>query len=146
MKKLILLVEDDPTDEKLTLLALRKCGVEHEVVVAHDGAEALELLAADSGARDASATPSLILLDLKLPRVAGLDVIRRVREDERVMHVPIVVLTASREPEDLNHSYAYGANAYVRKPVDFARMVAAANIICEFWLGLNEMAPGGRGS
>ena len=137
----ILLVEDNLTDEKLALRALSKCNVPNQVVVARDGAEAIDyLLGRGSHAEpNMSALPSLVLLDLKLPRTNGLDVIRTVRSDSRSRLVPIVVLTASREAEDITQSFLYGANAYVRKPVDFTQFLDTANTICDFWLELNQI-------
>ena len=140
MKKAILLVEDNPTDEKLTLLAFRRSSVESEVTVARDGAEALAVLHAD-GAR----LPALVLLDLKLPRLDGLEVLQRLRADERTKLLPVVVLTSSREDEDIVRSYQLGANAYVRKPVDFTEFAEAAKTLGVFWLSMNEPPPGGSG-
>jgi len=144
----ILLVEDNLTDEKLALRALGKCKVPNQVVVARDGAEAIDYLLgrASHAEPNTSALPSLVLLDLKLPRTNGLDVIRTVRADSRSRLVPIVVLTASREAEDITQSFLYGANAYVRKPVDFTQFLEAANTICEFWLRLNEIPSAKQGS
>jgi two-component system response regulator len=143
----ILLVEDSPTDEKLTLRAFSRCGVPHEMVVVRDGAEALDWLAATGAhaGRDPSVLPALVLLDLKLPRVDGLEVIRRIRAEERTRFLPVVVLTASREDEDRERSYALGANAYLRKPVDFSEFARAAETLAMFWLVLNEPAPERRG-
>lgn len=144
--KLVLLVEDNPSDEKLTLRALQRCGVEHAVVVARDGAEAIDCLtgAGAWAGRGIGATVALILLDLKLPRIDGLEVLRRVRAEQVTRWTPVVVLTASGEEEDLRASYAAGANAYLRKPVDFDRFVEAARTICTFWLALNEPPPAGK--
>jgi two-component system response regulator len=143
MSKIILLVEDNASDEKLTLIAFKRSGVANEVVVTRDGAEALDwLFAAGAWAgRDLSQRPAVVLLDLKLPKVDGLEVLRRIRADERTRLLPVVVLTASREEEDVVRSYALGANAYVRKPVDFAEFAAAAKTLGLFWLLLNEPAP-----
>jgi len=143
MTPLILLVEDNPSDEKLTLLALKKCDVAHRVVVARDGAEALDYLFA-TGAhaeRDPSLLPTLVLLDLKLPKIDGLEVLRRVRADERTHSLPIVILTSSKQDEDVAQGYQSGANAYVRKPVAHAEFIAAAKTIGVFWLSLNQPAP-----
>lgn len=148
MNNAILLVEDNPSDEKLTLRAFKKCNVANEVVVARDGAEALDYLFGIGvhAGRDASALPALVLLDLKLPRVDGLEVLRRIRADGRTRLLPVVILTASREEEDIVTSYSLGANAYVRKPVDFAEFVEAAKTVGLFWLLLNEPPPPARGA
>jgi two-component system response regulator len=144
--KHILLVEDNATDEKLTLRAFSKCGIANQVVVVRDGAEALDYLFCSGpyADRDITIGPALVLLDLKLPRVDGLDVLRRVRADERTRLLPIVVLTASREEEDIIRSYSLGANAYVRKPVEFGEFAQAAKALGMFWLLLNEPAPSQR--
>jgi two-component system, response regulator len=143
MTKLILLVEDNASDEKLALLAFKKCGVPHEMVVARDGADALDYLFATGKytGRDTSERPAVILLDLKLPRVSGLDVLRRIRASPETKLLPVVVLTASREDEDLLRSYSLGANAYLRKPVDFVEFSEAAKTLGAFWLRFNELAP-----
>jgi two-component system response regulator len=143
MSNPILLVEDNPTDEKLTLRAFAKCAVPVEISVVRDGAEALDYLFASGrhAGRGERPNPRLVLLDLKLPRIDGIEVIRRLRANEGTALTPIVVLTASREEEDVRHCYAAGANAYVRKPVDFAHFVDAANTIAVFWLRLNEVVP-----
>lgn len=143
MTKSILLVEDNASDEKLTLLAFRNSGVASEITVVRDGAEALDYLfgAGKHAQRDASDLPAIVLLDLKLPKIDGLDVLRAVRADARTRFLPVIVLTASREDEDVLNSYALGANAYVRKPVDFAQFAAAAKTLGLFWLLLNEAAP-----
>jgi two-component system response regulator len=141
MKKLILLVEDNSSDEKLTVLALEECGIANDVVVARDGAAALDFLAA-TGAysdRDPNELPTLVLLDLKLPKIDGLDVLRRIRADERTRLLPVVILTSSKEDEDVLQGYELGANAYVRKPVDFVEFMAAAKTLGLFWLLLNEL-------
>jgi two-component system, response regulator len=139
----ILLVEDSPDDEALTIRALKKNNILNEVTVAHDGAEALEFLfpanVPASGNGD-DALPGLVLLDLKLPRVDGLEVLRRIRADERTKIVPVVVLTSSKEQEDILDSYHSGANGYVRKPVTFAGFSDAVSTISTFWLQLNEDA------
>ena len=147
MNKVILLVEDNASDEKLTLLAFKNCGVSNDVVVARDGAAALDYLFAigKHESRDGSPLPAVVLLDLKLPKVDGLEVLRRLRADERTKLLPVVILTASREDEDVLESYARGANAYVRKPVDFAEFAKAAKTLGLFWLLLNERAPEVRG-
>ena len=140
MKKLILLVEDDSSDEKLTVLALRKCEVPNEVVVARDGAEALDYLFGTGAhvGRDTSTLPALVLLDLNLPKINGLEVLRRIRANETTGALPVVILTSSKQDEDITQGYASGANAYVRKPVDYAEFVTAAQTLGVFWLHLNE--------
>ncbi len=135
----ILLVEDNPDDEALTLRALRKNNILNEVTVAHDGAEALEHLFAD-GSSGAQA-PGLILLDLKLPKIDGLEVLRRIRADERTKLIPVVVLTSSKLDEDILASYRGGANGYVRKPVKFSEFAEAVSTLGMFWLLLNEAVP-----
>lgn len=134
MNKLILLVEDNASDEKLTLLALKKSALPHEVVVRRDGAAALAFLHDE----DDAPMPVMVLLDLKLPFVDGLEVLQRIRKHPRTSHVPVVVLTASRQQEDIAKSYALGVNAYVRKPVEFSEFIAAAKTLGQFWLVLNE--------
>jgi CheY-like chemotaxis protein len=148
MTKRILLVEDNSTDEKLTVLAFKKCGVSNEIVVVRDGAAALDYLFATGkhADRDATLLPTVILLDLKLPKIDGLEVLRRIRADERTKLVPVVVLTASKEDEDILRSYSLGANAYVRKPVDFAEFAQAAKTLSLFWLLMVESVPAPRGS
>jgi two-component system response regulator len=135
----ILLVEDSPDDEALTLRALRKNKIQNQVTVARDGAEALDLLFPGDGAE--GKVPGLILLDLKLPKVDGLEVLRRIRADQRTEIVPVVVLTSSKEQEDILDSYHSGANGYVRKPVNFEDFSAAVSTLGVFWLLLNEAAP-----
>ena len=130
----ILLVEDNPDDEKLTLRALGKSNIANAVVVARDGAEAIGLLTGPDAERYA-----LVLLDLRLPKVHGLEVLRRARSDPRNEHTPVVILTSSREESDLVKAYALGANSYVCKPVDFQQFVSAAAQLGMYWLVLNEM-------
>ncbi len=141
--KSILLVEDNKDDELLTLRALKKNRIVNEVIVAHDGAEALDYLFGTGlyAGRDSSVVPQLVLLDLNLPRIGGLDVLRRVRSDERTKLLSVVVLTSSKEEEDIIRSYSLGANSYVRKPVDFAEFTEAVRTLGLFWLLLNEAAP-----
>ena len=143
MTKVILLVEDNASDEKLTALAFKKCGVSNEMVVVRDGAAALDYLFGTGkyAGRDPDVLPSVVLLDLKLPKVDGLEVLRRTRADERTRFLPVVVLTASREEEDVLRSYSLGANAYVRKPVVFAEFAEAAKTLGLFWLLMNEPPP-----
>jgi two-component system, response regulator len=141
--KLILLVEDNPDDEKLTLRALKKNHILNEVVVARDGVEALDFLLATGphAARDVRIQPTVILLDLKLPKVDGLEVLRRLRSDPRTKLLPVVILTSSKEEQDLAQGYALGANSYIRKPVDFAQFMEAVKQLGMFWLVLNEVPP-----
>ena len=133
----ILLVEDNPDDELLTLRALKKNKILNQVTVAHDGAEALEQLFASSDVTP----PGLILLDLKLPKIDGLEVLRRIRADKRTEVIPVVVLTSSKLEDDILASYRCGANAYVRKPVKFSEFAEAVSALGIFWLLLNETAP-----
>jgi two-component system response regulator len=144
MSKVILLVEDNASDEKLTVLAFKKCGVSNDVVVVRDGADALDFLFGTSKREGQAPLPSVVLLDLKLPKVDGLEVLRRIRADERTKFLPVVVLTSSKEDEDVLRSYSLGANAYVRKPVEFAAFAEAAKTLGLFWLLLNEAAPAHR--
>ena len=142
--KVILLVEDNPDDELLTLRALRKTGVQNKVVVAHDGVEALDYLFASGphAGRDPAAVPQLVLLDLKLPRVDGLEVLKRLRSDERTRRLPVVILSSSKEQRDMLDGYGFGANSYVRKPVNFEQFVTVVELLRRYWLGLNEDPPG----
>jgi CheY-like chemotaxis protein len=142
MSKVILLVEDNASDEKLTLLAFKQCGVTSEVIVARDGAEALGYVhGSGKSLGEGSSLPAVVLLDLKLPKVDGLEVLRRIRAHERTRLLPVVVLTASKEEEDIVRSYSLGANAYVRKPIEFSAFAEAAKALGSFWLLLNEPAP-----
>ena len=142
-ERTILLVEDNPDDEALTLRALRKANVMNRVVVAHDGVEALDyLLGAGPGpAGTPNALPQLVLLDLKLPRVDGLEVLKRVRAHERTRLLPVVILTSSNEEEDRLAGYSLGANSYVRKPVDFGQFTEAVRQLGLYWLLLNQPPP-----
>lgn len=142
--KIILLVEDNPDDELLTLRALKKNNVLNDVVVARDGVEALDYLFATGkfDGRDANIMPQLVLLDLKLPRVDGLEVLGRIRADERTRLLPVVILTSSKEQQDMIDGYGLGANSYVRKPVNFERFVEAVEQLKLYWLVLNESPPG----
>jgi len=139
----ILLVEDNPDDELLALRALKKNNVINEVVVAHDGVEALDYLfgAGEYAGRDTNVMPQLILLDLKLPRIDGLEVLRRLRADGRTRLLPVVILTSSREQQDMLDGYGLGANSYVRKPVNFEQFVGAVEQLKLYWLSLNEAPP-----
>ena len=143
--KAILLVEDNPDDEVLALRALRKNGIAGEVTVARDGVEALDYLFATGphAGRDASILPRLILLDLNLPKIGGLEVLRRLRSDQRTRLVPVVILSSSGEQRDVLEGYGLGANSYVRKPVDFERFVQAIEQLKGYWLTLNEAPPMG---
>jgi two-component system response regulator len=145
-KHTILLVEDNPDDEELTRLAFRECKFAYELVVAKDGQDALDYLfaAGRHSARDVCDMPQLVLLDLKLPRVSGLEVLKRVRADERTRFLPVVVLTSSREEQDLIDSYSLGANSYIQKPVDFNRFIEAVCQLGLYWLVLNEPADASR--
>src|ERR1700740_453248 len=144
--KIILLVEDNPDDEKLTLRALKKNNIHNEVVVAHDGVEALDYLfgtGAYAGGKP-NPMPQVVLLDLKLPKLDGLEVLRRVRADERTKLLPIVILPSSNEEQDRISGYGLGANSYVRKPVDFNQFTDAARQLGLYWLILNEPPPSRR--
>jgi len=143
LNKIIMLVEDNPDDETLTLRALRKNNIQNEVAVARDGVEALDYLFG-SGAyaeRDPRNKPVVILLDLKLPKIDGLEVLRRLRADARTQFIPVVVLTSSKEEQDLMKSYSFGCNSYIRKPVDFVQFVEAVRQLGLYWLVLNEVPP-----
>ena len=142
-EKVILLVEDNPDDEELTLRALKKNNIQNEVVVARDGAEALDYLfgtGAHTG-RDLRVMPAVTLLDIKLPKVDGLEVLRRLRTDERTKLLPVVILTSSKEEQDLLTGYKLGANSYIRKPVDFLQFNEAVRNLGLYWLLLNESPP-----
>jgi DNA-binding response OmpR family regulator len=138
--KTILLVEDNPDDEELTLLAFRKNNISNTIVVAHDGEEALDLLFGEPG-EELKLRPAIILLDLKLPKVDGLEVLRRIRADARSRMLPVVILTSSKEEQDLIAGYTLGCNSYVRKPVSFEEFVEAVRQLDLYWLLLNETAP-----
>lgn len=141
--RIILLVEDNPDDEALTLRALQKNNISNRVVVAHDGAEALDLLFGQGAhAGQPIPRPAVILLDLKLPKLDGLEVLRRIRLNEATRLYPVVVLTSSREEQDLIASYSRGANSYIRKPVDFQQFLEAVRNLGLYWLLLNEPPPG----
>ena len=145
--KTILLVEDNPDDEALTLRALKKNNILNEVVVARDGAEALDYLFGTGrySGRDVSVQPPLVLLDLKLSKVDGLEVLRRLRADERTRLQPVVILTTSKEERDILAGYKLGANSYIRKPVDFEQFMEAVRQLGLYWLVLNVPPPrGGR--
>ncbi|QIN84872.1 response regulator [Rubrobacter tropicus] len=139
----ILLVEDNPDDELLMLRALAKNDVTGGVVVAHDGVEALDYLFASGpyAGRDTEGMPRLILLDLQLPRLNGLEVLERLRSDERTRLLPVVILTSSNERQDMLKGYGLGANSYVRKPVDFGEFIGTVEQLKRYWLNLNEAPP-----
>ncbi len=145
--KMILLVEDNRDDEALTLRALRKNRITNEVVVVRDGAEALEYLFGTGRyeGRDTTVMPDLILLDLKLPKVDGLEVLRRLRADQGTRSLPVVILTSSTEEQDVLKGYGLGANSYIRKPVDFDEFMEAARQLGVYWLLLNQGPPKQRG-
>lgn len=140
MNKYILLVEDDPDDEALTVRALRKHKIVNEIVVAHDGVEALDYLLGTGphAGRDLRQQPQVMLLDLKLPRLDGLEVLRRLRADPRTRLLPVVILTSSKEEEDRIKVYSLGANSYVRKPVDFNQFNEVVSQLGMYWLLVNE--------
>lgn len=139
----ILLVEDNPDDEALTLRALKKNNIRNEVVVVRDGAMALEYMFGTGAyaGRDVTSIPQVILLDLKLPKVDGLEVLRQLRADPRTRRAPVVILTSSKEESDLLEGYNLGANSYVRKPVDFMQFMEAVRQLGLYWLVLNEAPP-----
>ncbi|HZM23416.1 MAG TPA: response regulator [Anaerolineales bacterium] len=142
-EKMILLVEDNPDDEALTMRALKKHNIGNKVFVVRDGAEALDFLFC-TGAyadRDSNDMPQVTLLDLKLPKVDGLEVLRRLRADKRTCLLPVVILTSSNEEQDMIQGYKNGANSYVRKPVDFTRFLEAVRELGLYWLVLNQAPP-----
>ena len=141
--KMILLVEDNADDEELTMRALKKNNIGNKVFVVRDGAEALDFLFCEGiyAGRDPNEKPQVTLLDLKLPKVDGLEVLRRLRADERTQLLPIVILTSSNEEQDVIEGYQMGANSYVRKPVDFSEFLEAARQLGLYWLVLNKVPP-----
>lgn len=141
--EVILLVEDNPDDEALTIRALQRNDITNEVFVARDGVEALDYVFATGShsGRDVNDLPKLVLLDLKLPRTDGLEVLRRIRADDRTKRLPVVVLTSSKEDQDLIDSYNLGANSYIQKPVDFTQFTEAVRQLGQYWLVLNEPPP-----
>ena len=141
--KTILLVEDNPDDEALTIRALKRSRIVNDVVVAHDGVEALDYLfgTGQYEGRDLTLQPTVILLDLKLPRIDGIEVLRRIRADSRTALLPVVVLTTSSEEQDLIDSYSLGCNSYVRKPIDFVQFSEAVQQLGMYWLLMNEAPP-----
>ncbi len=140
MEKTILLVEDNPDDVELTLRALRQYNVTNEITVVRDGAEALDYLFATGAYADhgTSTMPAVVILDLKLPKVDGLDILQRMRADERTKLTPVVVLTSSKEEQDMVNSYKFGANSYVQKPVVFNQFIEATRQLGLYWLVINE--------
>jgi two-component system, response regulator len=142
-ERVILLVEDNPSDEELTLRALKKSNILNRVVVVRDGAEALDYLFARGAhaSRPADESPQVVLLDLKLPKIDGLEVLREIRADERTKLLPVVVLTSSIQEQDVVTSYGLGANSYVRKPVDFTQFVEAVRQLGLYWLVINQPLP-----
>lgn len=141
--RMILMVEDNPSDVKLTRRALEQSRITNRLIVAEDGAEALDYLFATGAhaGRDVSDLPSLVLLDLKLPKMDGMEVLRRMRADARTRRLPVVILTSSQEQEDIIASYDLGANSYIRKPVDFKQFAEAIRHLGLYWLVLNEPPP-----
>jgi two-component system response regulator len=141
--KSILLVEDNPDDVELTLRALRQYNISNEISVVRDGAEALDYLFATGtySDRDTTLMPAVVILDLKLPKVDGLEVLQRMRADERTALVPVVILTSSKEERDMINGYKFGANSYVQKPVDFKQFIEAARQLGLYWLVINEPPP-----
>ncbi len=139
----ILLVEDNPDDEALAIRALKRSGITNEIVVAHDGVEALDYLfgTGSFAGRDVNVQPSVILLDLKLPRIDGIEVLRQLRAHDNTRLLPVVVLTTSAEEQDVLRSYSLGCNSYIRKPVDFVQFAAAVQQLGMYWLLLNEPPP-----
>ncbi len=139
----ILLVEDNPDDEVLTVRALQKQPIANEIIAVRDGAEALEYLLGTGqyAGRDVSDCPTVVLLDLKLPKVNGLEVLRRLRASDHTKHTPVVVLTSSDDQRDISESYRLGANSYVRKPVNFDQFQEAVSHVQSYWLRLNEPPP-----
>lgn len=140
-KKFILLVEDNRDDEELRIMAFEQSGINSEVEVVRDGAEALDYLFGTGtyAQRDISPKPTVILLDLKLPKVSGLEVLRRLRKDERTQFLPVVILTTSKDDQDIINSYKLGCNSYVRKPVNFTEFLRATQQLGLYWLSLNEI-------
>ena len=139
-ESMLLLVEDNPSDEELTLRSLRKHNIANDIVVARDGVEAIEFLFCEGAYADRDPTnmPDVVLLDLKLPRMSGLEVLQRIRDDERTRTLPVVVLTSSSQDEDIISSYKLGANSYVRKPVRFADFSEAVRQLGVYWMLINE--------
>ena len=145
-EKIILLVEDNPDDVELTLRAFKKNNILNRVIIAKDGAEALEYLFGTGtyAGRELKDLPVVILLDLKLPKIDGMEVLKRIRQDNRTKLIPVVILTSSAEPKDVVNGYSLGANGYVRKPVEFGQFVEAMRNLGLFWLLWNEPPPVGK--
>jgi len=143
-KKYILLVEDNPDDQTLTVRALKKANILNEIVVANNGEEALDYLFGTGAyaGRDLSIMPEVILLDLRMPKIDGLEVLKRVRANERTKFLPVVILTSSLEERDLVESYKLGANSYIQKPVDFVEFAESVRTLGVYWLALNVLHPG----
>jgi two-component system response regulator len=143
MEKTIMLVEDNPDDEELTLRALRKASIANDVFVARDGREALDFLfgTGQHAGREPLTMPAVVLLDLKLPKLDGIDVLQRMRADPRTRLVPVVVLTSSSEDEDMLRSYQSGANSYVRKPIEFSEFAHAVTQLGMYWMLINQTPP-----
>jgi len=143
VNKIILLVEDNPDDAKLTLRAFKKSNIANPIAVAKDGVEALDFLFARGAYSDRSdkSLPVLVVLDLKLPKLDGHGVLKAIRADERTKLIPVVIMTSSKEEQDVVASYSLGANSYIRKPVDFAEFVEAAKLLGIYWLMLNQPLP-----
>jgi two-component system response regulator len=139
-ERVILLVEDNPDDEELTIRTLKKNNILNEVVVAHDGSDALDFLFGSGkySKRDTAIMPVIVMLDIKLPKINGLEVLKRIRSDERTKLLPVVILTSSDEERDLVESYQLGANSYVRKPVDFTQFQKAVQQLALYWILLNK--------
>jgi two-component system response regulator len=137
----ILLVEDNPDDEALTLRALRKNNIKNEIIVARDGVEALEYLLGTGKRAGTPISPQVVLLDLKLPKIGGFEVLRKIRSDSRTRRLPVVILTSSNEEIDRINGYDLGANSYIRKPVEFDNFIEAIRQLGLYWLVLNQTAP-----
>jgi CheY-like chemotaxis protein len=140
-KKIILLVEDNPDDELLTLEALKDNNIKNKVFIAHDGEEALDYLFSrgEFKDRDSGMLPQVVLLDLKLPKIDGLEVLKQIRSNDKTKFLPVVILTSSKEETDLIKSYQLGANSYIRKPVDFEQFTQSVKYLGLYWIVLNEM-------
>jgi len=143
MEKMILLVEDNPNDEELTLRALKKANIANQVAIARDGQEALDFLFSTGkyAGREPPTMPAVVLLDLKLPKLDGIDVLQRIRADPRTKLIPVVILTSSSEDEDMVRSYQSGANSYVRKPIEFSAFANAVTQLGMYWVLINQIPP-----
>ncbi|MEA3350643.1 MAG: response regulator [Chloroflexota bacterium] len=140
-KKIILLVEDNPDDQELTIRAFNKNNIANRIDIVDDGEKALDYLFSRGDYQYKKPNPVLVLLDLKLPKVDGLEVLRQIRNDERTRYIPVVVLTSSKEEQDIVESYQFGANSYVQKPVDFVDFLEAVKNLGLYWLVLNQLPP-----